>query len=304
MKASGRSLPNVEVRRPTLRQPALVALDIDGTLLLPDLTFVPGTQKALAAVRAAGVEVAIATGRRLGSARAYAKAAGMGQAPVIAADGALVVGRGDGPAFVDRPIPEEIWRAARAVAREEKALFALFARDRIAIDRRQDFRYTLRWLVGKAGLSAASFRSVLSEVRLGPVPLDRMRGTVPSFYKGFVAGERAEAARQRIEGLGLAFTTPPEAGNEFILPGVSKGTGLEALARSLGIPMSDVWAVGNDYNDVEMLLAAGRGVLMGNAPDELLTRFPDRCGPIDEGGLLRVLAEAASVVGPERPVVD
>ncbi len=56
---------------------------------------------------------------------------------------------------------------------------------------------------------------------------------------------------------------------EFVAPGVSKGEAVTWLARREGIPMAQVMAVGDQLNDVEMIVAAGHGVAMGNAPEEV-----------------------------------
>lgn len=52
---------------------------------------------------------------------------------------------------------------------------------------------------------------------------------------------------------------------ECIPRGVDKGTGLKYVADSYGVPMSEVMAFGDSFNDAAMLRAAGLGVAMGNA---------------------------------------
>ena len=51
--------------------------------------------------------------------------------------------------------------------------------------------------------------------------------------------------------------------------GVSKASGLEEVADRLGVAREDVLAIGDGRNDIEMLEWAGRGVAMGQAPDEV-----------------------------------
>jgi hydroxymethylpyrimidine pyrophosphatase-like HAD family hydrolase len=63
---------------------------------------------------------------------------------------------------------------------------------------------------------------------------------------------------------------------DILPPGCSKGSALERLAASLGIRQEEVMAIGDNYNDVEMLSYAGQPVLMGNAPAELLERAEER----------------------------
>ena len=55
----------------------------------------------------------------------------------------------------------------------------------------------------------------------------------------------------------------------MIAPDVSKGTALEALASFLGIPLTEVMAIGDGGNDIPLLSSAGLAVAMGNASDEL-----------------------------------
>jgi hypothetical protein len=55
-----------------------------------------------------------------------------------------------------------------------------------------------------------------------------------------------------------------------LLPrGVSKGAALKKLAARLGVERKEVMAIGDNWNDVEMLEWAGQGVIMGNAEVEL-----------------------------------
>jgi hydroxymethylpyrimidine pyrophosphatase-like HAD family hydrolase len=52
---------------------------------------------------------------------------------------------------------------------------------------------------------------------------------------------------------------------EFLEPGVDKGTGLVHLAEVLGIPISQVMALGDGENDIPLLEAAGWPVAVANA---------------------------------------
>ena len=53
------------------------------------------------------------------------------------------------------------------------------------------------------------------------------------------------------------------------IAGFTKATGLERLCAQLGIDRSEVLAIGDSMNDIEMLKWAGVGVLMGHAGDEM-----------------------------------
>jgi hydroxymethylpyrimidine pyrophosphatase-like HAD family hydrolase len=58
---------------------------------------------------------------------------------------------------------------------------------------------------------------------------------------------------------------------DLLPPGVSKGWALERLATRLGIDRKETMAIGDNWNDVDMLEWAGQGVMMGNAALELRT---------------------------------
>ena len=58
---------------------------------------------------------------------------------------------------------------------------------------------------------------------------------------------------------------------DLLPPGVSKGWALERMAARLGVDREETMAIGDNWNDVDMLEWAGQGVLMGNADLELRT---------------------------------
>lgn len=67
--------------------------------------------------------------------------------------------------------------------------------------------------------------------------------------------------------------------------GVSKASALESVAAELGVARSDVLAIGDGRNDVEMLRWAGRGVAMGQAPLEVQEAADDVTETVDNDGV-------------------
>src|ERR1043165_9960816 len=53
---------------------------------------------------------------------------------------------------------------------------------------------------------------------------------------------------------------------DVVNPAASKGAGVAAAAAELNIGAAEIMAVGDNYNDLEMLLFAGTGVVMADAP--------------------------------------
>jgi len=56
---------------------------------------------------------------------------------------------------------------------------------------------------------------------------------------------------------------------EMMNKNVSKGRALALVADYFGVSSSEVMAIGDSYNDVDMLRYAGVGVAMGNSSDEV-----------------------------------
>jgi len=76
---------------------------------------------------------------------------------------------------------------------------------------------------------------------------------------------------------------------EIVPLGVSKASGVEELARPLGIAADDVVAFGDMPNDVPLLSWAGHGVAMGNAHPEVLAVADEITAPNTDDGVARVL---------------
>jgi hydroxymethylpyrimidine pyrophosphatase-like HAD family hydrolase len=76
---------------------------------------------------------------------------------------------------------------------------------------------------------------------------------------------------------------------EVVPLGISKATGVEELARPLGITAEGVVAFGDMPNDVPMLSWAGLGVAMGNAHPDAVAAANEVTAPNTEDGLARVL---------------
>jgi len=61
-----------------------------------------------------------------------------------------------------------------------------------------------------------------------------------------------------------------------------KGSGLRRICGALGVPMESVMAIGDNDNDLSMLLCAGRPVIMENAAEPLRARFPEHCLRVED----------------------
>ena len=69
------------------------------------------------------------------------------------------------------------------------------------------------------------------------------------------------------EGLEISFSSDRYI--EINAAGVNKGEGLRMLAEMLSIDMAQTMAIGDNFNDLEMIRAAGIGMAVANAPEEI-----------------------------------
>jgi hydroxymethylpyrimidine pyrophosphatase-like HAD family hydrolase len=87
---------------------------------------------------------------------------------------------------------------------------------------------------------------------------------------------------------------------DLLPPGVSKGWALARLAGRLGVDRKETMAIGDNWNDVNMLEWAGQAIVMGNAAQELRTMAKlngwKQAPPNDQDGVAQVLENAVAKV--------
>lgn len=100
------------------------------------------------------------------------------------------------------------------------------------------------------------------------------------------------AAVQRMDLAGVTYSLGWTAWLDIAAEGITKAAAAEEIRELLGISRDRVIAIGDGYNDIELLEwagAEGRGVAMGHAPDALRAVATEITGTLDEDGLAQVL---------------
>jgi hypothetical protein len=94
----------------------------------------------------------------------------------------------------------------------------------------------------------------------------------------FRSDSQYRAIREELDNLTVVRTTSPLDGRsrwiEIFSKEVSKARSSIRIARDLGIREESVMAIGNDYNDMDLLRWAARSFVVNDAPRELLDLFP------------------------------
>jgi hydroxymethylpyrimidine pyrophosphatase-like HAD family hydrolase len=266
----------------------LVALDIDGTLLRSDRTLSPRTREAIARARAIGVRVVLVTGRRHPSARRVADEVGDGL-PLVVHNGALVFE--DGSLIRSRPLARDVAAraivAGRALGLEPIVHCGGRGEGLLLVEARAHAAGLVGYYLERARDDLRTVENVL-EALAHEEPIQVMFGGAVADMEGLafaLAATLGGAAR-------LERTVYPETGFalvDVLDPGVGKAAAVAFLQQRWGIPAAQTLAIGDNWNDRSMLEAAGLGLLMGNAPSELLSLGLPLLPTNDEDGVAHAL---------------
>ncbi|MGD0735882.1 MAG: HAD-IIB family hydrolase [Terracidiphilus sp.] len=280
----------------------LVAIDMDGTLL-PTFaqTISPRTAKALRAAQQAGIIVAIATGRRTNYTVPLLDGLGLrADTPLLTSNGAVTRTLGGDP--IDRcQLPAQVARGLCGLLREFGAVVFTFDRP----GRGELVLEDLDQAHGRISLWVEANRNAIEVVKpleqALPDGEDPIQGMVTGGLSKMKLAEIALKASQWSGSCECVRTEYPARDLSILdlLPfGVSKGWALERLANRLGIDRKATMAIGDNWNDVDMLEWAGQGVMMGNAAVELRTlakmRGWKQAPPNDQEGVAVILETAVA----------
>jgi Cof subfamily protein (haloacid dehalogenase superfamily) len=250
----------------------LLALDIDGTLLNPQFHISEEDLSAIQRAHTMGVEIVVATGRRHQFALPIAQKLGVDLC-LISSNGAVTRSL-TGERFHRDLLPVETCRDLCTAMDEFRGhlviTFDKETKGALVLEHLDDLGASIRrWL--ETNLQFIDF--------VAPIENALLEDPIQAMYCGTIA--RMEEAQRILEGSGVRGrvnvlkTEYPERDLcmvDVLNLGCSKGHALERWANHRGIAREQVMAIGDNYNDVEMLEYAGVPVIMGNASEELRGR--------------------------------
>jgi Cof subfamily protein (haloacid dehalogenase superfamily) len=258
-------------------RPRLIATDLDGTLLRSDGSVSDRTRAALAAVRAAGVEVVLCTARPPRWLHALAHVVG-DHGTVLCGNGAFVY---DVPT---RTVVHDTGFARVDVLAIVADVRASLPRAGFAVERRDGMRIE-RGYRSPHGEDLPNEVHVDSLAELDETVVGKLLvtcATTPTdLFLGLVAqvvGTRGIVAYSGVAGLA-----------EVSAPGVTKAAALASWCQARGIPAEAVWAFGDMPNDLPMLRWSGRAFAVANAHPDVLALADDVAPSNDADGVAWVL---------------
>ncbi|WP_158868418.1 HAD family hydrolase [Leifsonia sp. AG29] len=257
----------------------LIALDVDGTLIHEDETVGDAVRDAVARVRDAGHEVMLATGRSWETARPIHERFGLTSEFVVCANGALTMQRDESQPdgyrreFIEVFDPAEVLRTIRGHLPTGSFM----------VEGPTGFRHYTAGMTDWELVNAAEvpFEELLER------PATRVVVVSPQHDE--------EEFLSIVERMGLqrvSYSIGWTAWLDISPDGVNKATAMERVRHALDIPRSNVVAVGDGRNDIELLQWAGQeglSVAMGQAPDEVKAVASRVTGAVVEDGVAHLL---------------
>ncbi len=272
----------------------LLAIDIDGTLLNSQFQIPPANLQALHRAHEAGVEIILVTGRRHTFALPIALQLGV-PLWLISSNGAVTRSL-SGELFHRDLLPvgtaRELCSAMRQYRGNTVLTFDTETKGALVLERMDELTGSIqRWL--EKNLQFIDFVVPIEKALVGdPVQamfcgtIERMRGALQTLAES--------GLDHRITVLRTEYPLRDLCIVDVLNQGCSKGHAVERWANYRGIPREQVMAIGDNYNDIEMLVFAGIPVIMGNASAELRGRGWMVTGLHDEAGVAQAVEQVLS----------
>ncbi|MBL6010283.1 HAD family phosphatase [Bacillus halotolerans] len=259
----------------------LIAIDLDGTLLNSKHQVSSENENALRQAQRDGIEVVVSTGRAYFDVVSIFEPLGI-KTWVISANGA-VIHDPDGRLYHSETIDKKRAYDILSWLESENYYYEVFTDSAIytpqngrqlldvELDRvksanpEADLSVLMQAAEVQYSQSGFAYIDTFQELFEEDKQIDFYNILGFSFFK-----EKLEAGWQRYqEDKDLTLVSSADHNFELSSKKASKGQALERLAKRLNIPMNETVAVGDSLNDRSMLEAAGKGVAMGNAREDI-----------------------------------
>lgn len=241
----------------------LIALDMDGTLLRSDKSLDPATVRDIEEAAGQGVQVVYGTGRAMIELFSYVR-----QIPsmryAVCLSGALVYDFKEQKSIFCRELSGAYVREIVGMAEKYDAM-AHFLTERESIVRIDQVGHMSDFHMG---IYQPMFLELTRKV--GDMAEEAGRyDSIPKVNVYFRSAQDRSEAYEGLKHLPLSFAFAEGASLEMNAEGVTKASGLCALAEYLGITMAETVGIGDADNDRAMLEAVGLPVAMGNAAEDI-----------------------------------
>lgn len=259
-----------------LRDFKLLVFDVDGTLVGPSHILDPFTRKILLKLRNHGIHITLATGKNLPATQQIADELKI-ELPLVLSNGSIIETR-FGKIITKSVLPIRVTKRVVEICEMENSNLVIYIDNDIIMKEMNEDIFPVYNQVTYGIVEIGQWETIkgrLAEVNKCLVIEQHNPQNLVTFEKKF----KEELGKQS----DIIFTSTKLL--EVLPKGVTKVTGIQRLIASLGIKMSEVMAFGDYDNDIEMLNAAGLGVVVENgsvaakASADLIIGSCDQNGP-------------------------
>jgi len=237
----------------------LLALDLDDTLLNETFCISRENRDAINRAVRQGVLVTLATGRMFRSALPYAKELKI-DLPLITYHGALVRTAMQGETLYHRPVPLHLAKRVIAYCEERGFHMNVYVNDELFVACENENDYS-RYYQSIANVKVTVVGDLQKFLQMPPTKLTVIN------REGLLLGLIDKLKKCFGTELSIRLSKPHFL--EITDCMATKGEALKSLAALHHIPQEQVAAIGDSYNDVDMLIYAGIGVAVNNAPADV-----------------------------------
>ena len=237
----------------------MLVLDIDGTIFRKDYTASERVKKTLQNLADDGIKVVLCTGRMYAATKFIAKELGL-TTPVICYQGGLVKNfYENSKTLCEKTMPAEIAREVIKDLKARNVFFNLYINDVLMVENDSPL---IRQYVDARNLS---YKIIGKCDNLDLKGLNKILAIDDDTE--LIANLQNEMSKKYKDKLYVIRSTPRFC--EFSSTDATKGNAVRFLADMWNIKKEEIMACGDQDNDIEMLLAAGIKVAMGNATEDL-----------------------------------
>ena len=242
-----------------IKYKALLAADMDCTLLAPGKDVPAGNKEAIRALKGAGIAFTIATGRSSFLVGKFAEDLGI-EVPVITSNGGSLFDAKARKQFASKDFEDSKIRSLLRSLMDHSADATLYSDEGIFFCPESSRKFFVEGY--NVGVEPAKQAPIIDIDRSFPE-----QERIPAFNKILLIRPDKEVVDMLSRDPDLELVSSGIDLFDVMCKGVTKGRALLDLAEYLGIPSAATFAIGDSDNDIPMIADASYGIAMGNATE-------------------------------------
>lgn len=259
----------------------MLVLDIDGTIFKKDYTATARVKNTLKALVLDGIKVVLCTGRMYAATKFIARELGL-NTPVVCYQGGIIKDfLNNDETLMEITMDVDLAREVISVLKERNIFFNLYVNDNLMVEK--DDRLIRQYVDARN----ISYKVVGNCEDIDLTGLNKILAIDDD--PELIENLQKEMAQRYKDKLYVIRSTTRFC--EFSNPEATKGNAVRFLAGKWGFKKEEIMACGDQDNDIEMLLAAGTKVAMGNATEDLKKIADYVTDTVDNDGVVKAVGK-------------